>query len=61
MALAIVSVNEVYEFVQYIADKEQSGNTMSPEEFNLNLRRAADDYFRWLYGLPSRCLQQVMS
>ncbi len=54
MALAIVSVNEVYEFVQYIADKEQSGNTMSPEEFNLNLRRAADDYFRWLYGLPHK-------
>lgn len=54
MALQTVDVNEVYELVQFIANKDQSGNTMSPDEFNLSLRRAADDYFRWLYGLPHK-------
>ena len=48
----MISVNEVKEFVDFLANKEQSGNSVSPDEFNLSLRRATDDLFRKEYGLP---------
>jgi len=48
----MIDVNEVKEFVDFLANKEQSGNSVSPSEFNLNLRRATDDLFRKEYGLP---------
>lgn len=48
----MIQVDEVKQFVDSIANKHQSGNTYTPNEFNLWLRRALDDIFIQEYGLP---------
>lgn len=47
----MISVDEVKQFIESIANKEQSGNTFTPKIFNLWLRRGTDDLFRKEYGL----------
>jgi hypothetical protein len=48
----MISVNEIKLYSDYISNKEQSGNTISPDNFNLLLRRGLDDLFKQRYGLP---------
>lgn len=48
----MISVNEVKQYSDYISNKEQSGNSITPEQFNLLLRRGLDDLFKQRYGLP---------
>lgn len=45
-------LNKVYEFVQYLANKDQSGGYITPEEFNSNFQRASLYLFKKLTGLP---------
>ena len=33
-----MNLGELYKFINFIADKEVSGQTMTPEQFNLNLK-----------------------
>lgn len=48
----MINVDEVKQFVDSIANKHQSGDTYTVNEFNLWLRRAMDDIFIQEYGLP---------
>lgn len=47
-----MTVDELKRFVEFIINKEQSGNSITPDQFNLLLGRASDDYFKLKYGLP---------
>jgi len=49
----MINVNELKEYVEYISNKDQSGNTMSPDEFNMLLPRATEDILRWYIGLEA--------
>ncbi len=51
MALEGINVDELKQFLDFITNKEQSGNTMSPEQYNMLLRRGIEDQYSWLYGL----------
>ena len=33
----MIDVNDLKEFLNYCSNKEQSGNTMTPDEYNRNL------------------------
>lgn len=46
-----MNVNQLKEFIYSIANKDQSGNLPTPEQFNLYLARANEDKFRIEYGL----------
>lgn len=48
----MIKVDEVKQFVDSIANKHQSGNTYTVNEFNLWLRRSMDALFITEYGLP---------
>jgi len=45
-------IDDVKRFVEYVSNKDQSGNTTSPEEFNVLARRASLDLFKKRAGLP---------
>lgn len=45
-----MTVDEIKNFVEYIANKEQSGESLSPMEFNRLLKTSAIDFTRFLYG-----------
>lgn len=47
----MINVDEIKQFVDSIANKEQSGNSYTPNIFNLWLRRGADAIFKKEYGL----------
>jgi len=47
-----MTVDELKRFVEFYVNKEQSGNSITPDQFNLLLGRASDDYFKLKYGLP---------
>tara|TARA_R100000664_G_C2749112_1_gene136506 strand:- start:258 stop:1031 length:774 start_codon:yes stop_codon:yes gene_type:complete len=47
-----ISVNELYRFVQFVANKEQSG-FIKPSEFNLAVDRAQMQFFMERYGNPA--------
>lgn len=51
MALTTINVDELKQFLDYITNKEQSGNTMTPDQYNMLLRRGMEDQYSWLYGL----------
>lgn len=38
----MIKVNEVKELVDFILNKDQSGNSYTPNQFNMLLRRAVD-------------------
>lgn len=48
----MVSIKEVFDFVDFLASKHQSGNTLTADEKTTLARRANDDFFRRRYGLP---------
>jgi len=50
MALTTINVDELKQFLDYITNKEQSGNTMNPVQYNMLLRRGMEDQYSWLYG-----------
>jgi hypothetical protein len=45
-----MSINEVYQIVNYIANKDQSGNTFKPEQFNLLAKVAQLDFINKRLG-----------
>lgn len=45
-----MTVDEIKNFVEYISNKEQSGESLSPLEFNRLLKTSAIDFTRFLYG-----------
>ena len=45
-----MTVDEAKKFCEYISNKDQSGNSMSPDEYNTLLRTSAIDFARHLYG-----------
>ena len=47
-----INVNELYRFVQFVANKEQSG-FIKPSEFNLAADRAQMQFFMERYGNPA--------
>lgn len=47
-----MNLDELYKFINYITNKEQSGNTIPPDTYNLLLKTANIDVFRVKYGLP---------
>lgn len=51
MAVVGINVDELKQFLDYITNKEQSGNTMSPQQYNMLMRRGIQDQYSWLYGL----------
>ncbi len=50
----MISINELKTYVDYISNKEQSGNNYSPEQFNMLVKRAIEDIQRWLIGLEAQ-------
>jgi hypothetical protein len=44
-----MNINEVYEFLQYISDKNQSGN-LTPKEFNVSMPRALNEWVMTQYN-----------
>jgi len=57
MALTTINVDELKQFLDYITNKEQSGNTMTPDQYNMLLRRGIEDQYSWLYGLYQSYLE----
>ena len=45
-------VNDIKNFVDFLINKEQSGNSYTPDQFNLLLQRANLDLYKETYGLP---------
>ena len=48
----MISVKETWDLVDYITNKENEGNTTTPEQRNLLLKAANIDVFKRRYGLP---------
>lgn len=48
----MVNVNDIKNYVDYQLNKSQSGNTLSPSEFNTCLQWANLEYMKQRYGLP---------
>jgi hypothetical protein len=49
-----MTVKEIFDFVNFMINKHQSGNALNPDEYNLCLKYANLEYFKYLYGLPER-------
>lgn len=47
-----MTVDEIKLFVEYISNKEQSGNSLSSDEFNRLLNTSSLDFARFIYGTP---------
>jgi len=47
-----MNLGELYKFINFIADKEVSGQTMTPEQFNLNLKAVNLEMLKLKIGLP---------
>jgi len=48
-----IPINELKEYVDFLSNKEQSGNSYSPDQFNMLVHRGVHDIVRWLFGLVS--------
>ena len=46
-----MTVEEHYRFIQYIANKANTGVGIGPDDYNMLIPRALDDFFRQRYGL----------
>ena len=46
-----MTVEEIRSFLDYIANKEQTGNTMSPDEYNAALKSGIRDLVAMYYGI----------
>lgn len=49
-----MNVDEIKKWVEYNLTKDQSGNTMSPSEYNICLKWANNELFKWKYSLPEQ-------
>lgn len=50
----MININELKQLVEYIANKHQTGASMSPQEYNTAVQSALDDMLLYYYGLPQR-------
>ena len=50
----MISINELKTYIDFISNKEQSGNNYTPEQFNMLVKRAVEDIQRWLIGLEAQ-------
>jgi hypothetical protein len=48
----MININENKKLVEFIANKHQSGASLSPDEYNLCVRSSLDDIIMYYYGLP---------
>ena len=49
-----MNLGQILDYVNFILNKHQSGNTLNADEFNLCLQYANVEYFRVLVGLPEQ-------
>lgn len=49
-----MTVEEIRQWVDFELNKNQTGGTLSPEEYNLCLKWANQEYFKLKYGLPEQ-------
>ncbi|MEE9337996.1 MAG: hypothetical protein V3U87_07955 [Methylococcaceae bacterium] len=49
----MININELKIYIDYISNKEQSGNNYTPSQFNLLVKRGVEDIQRWLIGLEA--------
>jgi hypothetical protein len=49
-----MDLGKIIKYVNFILNKDQSGNTLNAEEFNMCLEYANVEYFRVLIGLPEQ-------
>ena len=47
-----MNLGEILSLINYISNKDQTGRTMTPNQFNLLLDASNNDYFKKKYGLP---------
>lgn len=47
----MIDVNSIYDYVNWMLNKEQSGNSLPPNQFNLGLEWSNLEYFKLKYGL----------
>jgi len=47
-----MNVWEIYQFINFRANKEQSGRSYTPEQFNISAKAVNIDYFKVKAGLP---------
>lgn len=50
----MININELKELVEFIANKHQSGASMSPNEYNIAVQSSLDDVIMYYYGLPQK-------
>ena len=50
----MINVNEVKQYIEFLARKAQSGGTFTPNEYNLVLPRVVNDIVRKYYGVPEQ-------
>lgn len=48
----MTNINDIWEYVLFRANKDQSGNTFTPEKFNLTCKIINYEYFKLKVGLP---------
>ena len=48
----MVRVNEIYDLVFYMVNKDQQGNNLNSDEFNVLLKAVNIGFFKQRYGLP---------
>jgi hypothetical protein len=48
------NINDIYNFVQFELNKNQSGDTLNQDEFNLACGWANLEYFKFNFGLPEQ-------
>jgi len=51
-----MTVYDLYKYVNYLSRKDPTGNTFSPEEFNIVLPIVAYKFFKKYYGIPESYL-----
>lgn len=47
-----MNVQELLDYVNFRLNKDQTGQTMTPDQYNLLLRTINFTFFKWKYGLP---------
>lgn len=50
----MININELKLLVEFIANKHQSGASMSPADFNVAVQSSLDDVILYYYGLPQK-------
>lgn len=50
----MININSLKILVEYIANKHQSGASLTPNEYNICVQSSLDDMLLYYYGLPQR-------